>query len=132
MPDAFSSNHDDDHGGAARQSPLGFGIGCRFGAAPSARHRHRRRAAAVAVSPAVHTRLWVGQKPRGIDQVYNHDEQWIIRKMAFEAAHDYIAELVGAKRVGKIVRLQRTNPLDPIKAELLGRLREHYAAEGAS
>ena len=77
-------------------------------------------------------RLSVGQKPRGIDQVYNHDEQWIIRKMAFEAAHDYIAELVGAKRVGKVVRLQRTNPLDPIKAELLGRLREHYAAGGAS
>ncbi|WP_234683526.1 tyrosine-type recombinase/integrase [Bradyrhizobium monzae] len=76
-------------------------------------------------------RLCVGQKPNGIDQVYNHDEQWIIRKMAFEAAHDYIAELVGAKRVGKIVRLQRTNPLDPIKAELLGRLREHYAAEAS-
>ncbi|MET4274293.1 MULTISPECIES: integrase arm-type DNA-binding domain-containing protein [unclassified Bradyrhizobium] len=76
-------------------------------------------------------RLCVGQKPSGIDQVYNHDEQWIIRKMAFEAAHDYIAQLVGAKRVGKIVRLQRTNPLDPIKAELLGRLREHYAAEGS-
>ncbi|MCC8978300.1 tyrosine-type recombinase/integrase [Bradyrhizobium acaciae] len=74
-------------------------------------------------------RLCVGQKPGGIDQVYNHDEQWIIRKMAFEAAHDYIAELVGAIRVGKVVRLQRTNPLDPIKAELLGRLREHYAAE---
>jgi len=72
-------------------------------------------------------RLCVGQKPSGIDQVYNHDEQWIIRKMAFEAAHDYIAELVGATRVGKVVRLQRTNPLDPIKAELLGRLREHYA-----
>jgi hypothetical protein len=64
-------------------------------------------------------RLCVGQKPRGIDQVYNHDEQWIIRRMAFEAAHDYIAELVGAKRIGKVVRLQRTNPLDPIKAELL-------------
>ncbi|MHC2435902.1 tyrosine-type recombinase/integrase [Bradyrhizobium sp. USDA 4451] len=74
-------------------------------------------------------RLCVGQKPSGIDQVYNHDEQWIIRKMAFEAAHDYIAELVGAARMGKVVRLQRTNPLDPIKAELLGRLREHYAAE---
>ena len=40
--------------------------------------------------------------------------------------------LAGAKRVGKVVRLQRTNPFDPIKAELLGRLREHYAAEGAS
>ncbi|MGY3529819.1 MULTISPECIES: tyrosine-type recombinase/integrase [Bradyrhizobium] len=76
-------------------------------------------------------RLCVGQKPGGIDQVYNHDEQWIIRKMAFEAAHDYIAELVGAIRSGKVVRLQRTNPLDPIKAELLGRLREHYAAEMA-
>jgi len=72
-------------------------------------------------------RLCVGQKPRGIDQVYNHDEQWIIRKMAFEAAHDYIAELVGAKRAGKVVRLQRTNPLDPIKAELLGRLR-HFCS----
>jgi integrase len=76
-------------------------------------------------------RLCVGQKPRGIDQVYNHDEQWIIRKMAFEAAHDYIAQLVGAKRVGQVVRLQRTNPLDSIKAELLGRLREHYAAGAA-
>ncbi|MBW5438478.1 integrase family protein [Bradyrhizobium canariense] len=76
-------------------------------------------------------RLCVGQKPSGIDQVYNHDEQWIIRKMAFEAAHDYIAELVGATRAGKIVRLQRTNPLDPIKAELLGRLRDHYAAEAS-
>ncbi len=76
-------------------------------------------------------RLCVGQKPSGIDQVYNHDERWIIRKMAFEAAHDYIAELVGAIRVGKVVRLQRTNPLDPIKAELLGRLREHYAAGAA-
>ncbi|WP_257169710.1 integrase arm-type DNA-binding domain-containing protein [Bradyrhizobium sp. SRS-191] len=75
-------------------------------------------------------RLCVGQKPGGIDQVYNHDEQWIIRKMAFEAAHDYIAELVGAERAGKVVRLQRTNPLDPIKAELLGRLREHFAAGG--
>ena len=31
--------------------------------------------------------------------------------MAFEAAHDYIAQLVGAKRLGKVVRLQRTNPL---------------------
>ena len=72
-------------------------------------------------------RLCVGQKPGGIDQVYNHDEQWIIRKMAFEAAHDYIAELVGALRVGKVVRLRRTNPLDPIKAELLSRLRDHYA-----
>jgi hypothetical protein len=56
---------------------------------------------------------------------------WIIRKMAFEAAHDYIAELVGAKQVAKVVRLRRTNPLDSIKAELLGRLREHYAVEGA-
>jgi hypothetical protein len=52
-------------------------------------------------------------------------------RWAFEAAHDYIAQLVGAKRVGKVVRLQRTNPLDPIKAELLGRLREHYAAGAA-
>jgi integrase len=60
-------------------------------------------------------RLCVGQKPRGIDQVYNHDEQWIIRKMAFEAAHDYIAQLVGATRIGKVVRLQRTNPLDPTR-----------------
>ena len=70
-----------------------------------------------------------GKSRGGIDQVYNHDEQWIIRKMAFEAAHDYIAELVGAKQVGK--GLQRTHPLDPIKAELLARLREHYAAGAA-
>jgi integrase len=44
-------------------------------------------------------RLCVGQKPLGIDQVYNHDEQWIIRKMAFEAAHDYIA--VGRRETGR-------------------------------
>jgi hypothetical protein len=50
--------------------------------------------------------------------------------MAFEAAHDYIAQLVGAKRVGKVVRLRRTNPLDPIKAELLGRLREALCGWG--
>jgi hypothetical protein len=74
-------------------------------------------------------RLCVGQKPSGIDQVYNHDEQWIIRKMAFEAVHDYLAEWLA--RNGLAVRLQRTNPLDPIKAELLGRLREHSADEGA-
>jgi integrase len=73
-------------------------------------------------------RLCVGQKPRGIDQVYNHDEQWIIRKMAFEAAHDYIAQLIGEKRSGKVVRLQRTtNPLTGIKAELLNRLHEYNA-----
>jgi len=55
-----------------------------------------------------------GKKPRGIDQVYNHDEQWIIRKMAFEAAHDYIAQLVGAKTgwQGR-APLQRTNPARP-------------------
>jgi integrase len=72
-------------------------------------------------------RLCVGQKPRGIDAVYNHDEQWVIRKMAFEAAHDYVAELVGAKRVGNVVRLKHTNPLQGLKAELLGRLREYNA-----
>ena len=54
-------------------------------------------------------RLCVGQKPRGIDQVYNHDEQWIIRKMAFEAAHDYIAELVGSLRRGPPRRHVRAN-----------------------
>ena len=41
---------------------------------------------------------------------------------------DAFRYLAQAKQVGKVVRLQRTNPLDPIKAELLGRLREHYAA----
>ena len=46
-------------------------------------------------------RLCVGQKPRGIDQVYNHDEQWIIRKMAFEATHDYIAEWSARNRSGR-------------------------------
>lgn len=51
--------------------------------------------------------------------------------MEYEAAHDYIAKLVGAITVGKVVRLQRTNPLDLIKAERLDRLREHYAARTA-
>ncbi|MBB4376362.1 hypothetical protein GGD61_000996 [Bradyrhizobium sp. SBR1B] len=46
-----------------------------------------------------------GKGQAEIDQVYNHDEQWIIRNMAFQAAHNHIAEWVGAKRVGKIVRL---------------------------
>ncbi len=74
-------------------------------------------------------RLCVGQKPQGIDKVYNHDEQWVVRKMCFDAAHDYLAELVGAKRVGNVVRLKQTkNPLTGIKAELLNRLREHNAS----
>jgi integrase len=73
-------------------------------------------------------RLCVGQKPKGIDAVYNHDEQWVIRKMAFEAAHDYIAALVGGKRVDNVVRVQRRdNPLNAVKAELLSRLQDLHA-----
>jgi integrase len=75
-------------------------------------------------------RLCVGQKPRGIDAVYNLDEQWVIRKMAFEAAHDYIAELVEEKRGDRVVRIKRAaNPLDSVKQGLLNRLREHYAGK---
>ena len=48
-------------------------------------------------------RLCVGQKLGGIDQVYNHEEQWIICKMAFEAAHDYVAKLVGARALSGLI-----------------------------
>jgi integrase len=73
-------------------------------------------------------RLCVGQKSTGIDAVYNLDEQWTIRKMAFEAAHSYIEALVGGKRVDNVVRLQRANnPVNRMKVELLDRLREHHA-----
>jgi integrase len=73
-------------------------------------------------------RLCVGQKPRGIDRVYNRDERWAIRKMAFEAAHAYIAALIEGQRVDNVVRLQRAkNPQNKLKAELLDRLREHHA-----
>jgi hypothetical protein len=71
-------------------------------------------------------RLCVGQKVRGIDAIYNHDEQWTIRKLAFEAVHDYIAELVGEKRSGK--KIVRLNPLNKMRAELLGRLHELNAS----
>src|SRR6202022_636771 len=54
LPDAFSSHHDDDDGGFARQPSIGAWSGSRFGAAPPARHRDRRRPFAVAVPDAVH------------------------------------------------------------------------------
>jgi hypothetical protein len=73
-------------------------------------------------------KMCVGQKPRtGIDEIYNHDEKWIIRRMAFDAAHDYIAELIGAPREANVVRLFR----NPVKNELLERLKAHHAAIGA-
>jgi integrase len=75
-------------------------------------------------------RLCVGQKPKGIDAVYNKDEQWIIRRMAFTAAHDFIAALVEGKATSNVVRLARaSNPQNRIKTELLERLREHHAQD---
>jgi|GEM_PF-2038213 len=71
-------------------------------------------------------RLCVGQKVPGIDGIYNKNEQWVIRSLAFESVHDHFAELIGAKRGDKnIVRL---NPLNKVKAELLGRLHEFNAS----
>lgn len=69
-------------------------------------------------------RICVGQASKKLDEIYNKDERWIIRKMAFEAAHDYIAELVGEARDKKVVRLHK----DPVKTALLQRLAEHAAA----
>ena len=69
-------------------------------------------------------RICVGQRSKKLDELYNKDERWIIRKMAFDAAHDYIAELVGEARDKKVVRLHR----DPVKTALLQRLAEAAAA----
>jgi hypothetical protein len=52
-------------------------------------------------------RLCVGQKPKGIDAVYNKDEQWIVRKMALEAAHSHTAAVIDGERTNNVVRLQR-------------------------
>ena len=72
-------------------------------------------------------RLCVGQKPRGIDAVYNLNEQWVVRKMAFEAAHDYIGALIEGERTDNVVRLQRAaNPRNKMKKDLLDRLRKHH------
>lgn len=74
-------------------------------------------------------RACIGQKSDAFDRIYNKDEQWLIRKMAFDAAHDYIAALIGGKRVDNVIRLQRANnPLNQMKVELLGRLREFHAS----
>ncbi|WP_027581471.1 integrase family protein [Bradyrhizobium sp. Ai1a-2] len=70
-------------------------------------------------------RLCVGQKPKGIDQVYNKDEQWAIRKMAFEAAHAYIAAAIEGKSTEAVLKHQRAqNPQNTRKIELLARLAE--------
>jgi integrase len=74
-------------------------------------------------------RLCVGQKPKGIDAVYNLDERWVIRKLAFEHAHAYIAALIAGEATSNVVRLARANnPQNKLKAELLDRLREHHTA----
>jgi integrase len=72
-------------------------------------------------------RLCVGQKAPHLDQIYNKDEQWTIRRMAFEAVHSYLAALIEGGKVDNVVRLQRAqNPRNAMKIELLNRLREHH------
>lgn len=77
-------------------------------------------------------RLCVGQKPRGIDQVYNLDEQAVIRRLCFSDFHAYLQALIEGERTDNVVRLARIqNPRNQLKAELLDRLRQHHAqAEG--
>ncbi|MGV7216000.1 tyrosine-type recombinase/integrase [Bradyrhizobium sp. UFLA05-112] len=73
-------------------------------------------------------RLCIGQKPRGIDQVYNKDEAWAIRKMAFEAAHAYIAAVIEGKSTEAVLKHQRAvNPQNARKIELLARLAALHA-----
>jgi integrase len=70
-------------------------------------------------------RLCVGQKSHGIDAIYNLDEQWQIRKMAFEAAHAYITAVIRGCSTDSVVWMQRaSNPQNRFKAQLLERLRE--------
>ena len=73
-------------------------------------------------------RLCVGQKPKGIDAVYNLDEQWAIRKMAFEAAHSYLSAAIEGRSTDAVVKHQRaTNPANARKIELLARLAALHA-----
>jgi integrase len=76
-------------------------------------------------------RLCVGQKAPHLDQIYNFDEQWAIRRMAFESAHAYFAALLKGDRVDNVVRLERAqNPKNAMKIKLLNRLREHHEQVG--
>jgi integrase len=73
-------------------------------------------------------RACVGQSAPTFDAVYNKDDGWFMRRCAFEAAHDYIAALVGGQRVDNVIRLQRAkNPQNKLKEELLEKLREYRA-----
>ena len=54
LPRSLPSDHDDDHGGAARRGAAADRDRAGSGAAPSARHHHRGRAAGVAVAHALH------------------------------------------------------------------------------
>jgi integrase len=74
-------------------------------------------------------RACVGQKAATFDAIYNRDDGWFIRRCAFDAAHDYIAALIGGKRVDNVISFQRAkNPQNKLKLELLERLRQHQAA----
>jgi integrase len=73
-------------------------------------------------------RLCVGQKPRGIDAVYNLDEQWVVRKMAFEAAHRYLAAAIEGKSTDAVRKHEKANnPQNARKLELLARLAALHA-----
>ena len=48
--------------------------------------------------------------------------------LAFEHAHSYVLAAIEGRRTDNVVRLAKAdNPKNRLKAELLGRLREHHA-----
>jgi integrase len=68
-------------------------------------------------------RAAIGQASPALDAVYNLDERWAIRKMAFEACHDYMRACIEGRDTAAVVKRQRANnPQNAMKLKLLARL----------
>jgi integrase len=68
-------------------------------------------------------RAAIGQASPSLDQVYNMDEKWALRKMAFEACHDYMRACIEGRDTAAVVKRQRANNLqNAMKLKLLARL----------
>jgi integrase len=68
-------------------------------------------------------RAAIGQASPSLDQVYNMDEKWALRKMAFEACHDYIRACIEGRSTAAVEKRQKANnPQNAMKLRLLARL----------
>jgi integrase len=73
-------------------------------------------------------RACLGQSAPALDQIYNFDEKFSLRKMAFEAAHAYVAAAVAGQSTDEVVKQQRAaNPQNALKLQLLARLAALHA-----